>query len=319
VVGTSYRDFGVRAESREYIGVYGKSGQFGQTIGYIGVYGDSQGGGTGVFGSGGDIGVQGGGGAATGVAGEGRDWGVYGSARAPGAVGVAGEGGYRGVKGSAPARDAIGVEGEGGFRGVKGIAAARGGIGVEGDGGFNGVGVLGRGIVDLAGLFIGDVRVVGALHVTGLLTATPGNKAAVVPHPDGTERVLRSLESPESWFEDFGRAEVIEGVARVELDNDFAAVIRTDDYHVYVTPEGESSGLYVSARTPREFEVREQGGGTSTLSFSYRVVARPEGVEPDRLAVFEPASEVAPPEKPAEEPPEPKPPDLKPPELRGSR
>jgi hypothetical protein len=71
------------------------------------------------------------------------------------------------------------------------------------------------------------------------------------------------------------------------------------DYHVFVTAEGDSNGLYVSARTPREFEVREQGGGASTLTFSYRVVVRPKDVEPERLQVFKPPREL-----PAEPEPE---------------
>jgi hypothetical protein len=78
------------------------------------------------------------------------------------------------------------------------------------------------------------------------------------------------MESPESWFEDFGRAELTEGSAEVELDGDFAALVNTDDYHVFLTPEGDSAGLYVSARSRQAFEVREQGNGTGTVEFSYR-------------------------------------------------
>jgi hypothetical protein len=173
------------------------------------------------------------------------------------------------------------------FVGVWGQCFDPAGAGVVGAGGQAGVLGLG-GSPGYAGLFYGDV------HVSGRLTVGTLPKPAVVPHPDGTQRIVSALESPESWFEDFGRAEVIEGRARVELDDDFAALVGTDDYHVFVTPEGESNGLYVSARTAREFEVRDQGEGTSTLSFSYRIVARPKGVEPDRLPVFEPPP--APPE-----------------------
>jgi len=128
----------------------------------------------------------------------------------------------------------------------------------------------------------------GNVYVDGTLTVTrPARKSAAVPHPDGTLRRFYTLESPESWFEDFGRAEVIEGHARVELDEDFAALVDTDDYHVFVTSEGESNGLYVSERTPRAFEVREQGEGTSTLAFSYRIVVKPKDVEAKRLETVE--------------------------------
>ena len=90
------------------------------------------------------------------------------------------------------------------------------------------------------------------------------------------------------------------------IDPDFAAVIETDDYHVFLTPEGESDGLYVSARTSGTFEVREQAGGRSTLSFSYRILARRNDVDHERLAVVEipPTPELQAPEleSPEEEP-----------------
>jgi hypothetical protein len=98
---------------------------------------------------------------------------------------------------------------------------------------------------------------------------------------------LYALESPESWFEDFGRGEMVRGRAQVELDPDYAAVVQTEDYHVFLTPEGNSKGLYVSNRRTSGFEVREQQGGTSTLTFSYRVVARRADIEVERLEKVE--------------------------------
>jgi len=116
-----------------------------------------------------------------------------------------------------------------------------------------------------------NVQIDGSLNVSG-------NKHAVVAFPDGSHRALYSLESPESWFEDFGRARLIRGKARIRLDRGFAAVVRTGDYHIFLSPEGESRGLYVSRRGRDGFEVREQQRGTSTLWFSYRVVARRKDV-----------------------------------------
>jgi hypothetical protein len=51
-----------------------------------------------------------------------------------------------------------------------------------------------------AGAFYGSVVVSGNFTVVG------GAKSAAVPHPDGSHRRLYCLESPESWFEDFGTA-----------------------------------------------------------------------------------------------------------------
>lgn len=133
---------------------------------------------------------------------------------------------------------------------------------------------------------LNDTNVTGHLLVVGLFVVA-GLKAAAVPHPDGTHRALYCLESPESWFEDFGRAKIVSGKANVELDPTFAAVVRTDDYHVFLSPEGDSKGLYVSSRTPAGFQVREQTNGTSTLPFSYRVVARRKDVSAARFEKVE--------------------------------
>lgn len=64
-----------------------------------------------------------------------------------------------------------------------------------------------------AGAFAGNV------HLTDTLTATAKN--AVVPFPDGSHRLLRCMESPEHWFEDFGAAKLVRGRAVVKLDADF--------------------------------------------------------------------------------------------------
>ncbi len=143
----------------------------------------------------------------------------------------------------------------------------------------------------VAGAFGGDVTVDGDLivigvngkvHIDGSLEVV-GNKHAVVPFPDGSHRALYSVESPESWFEDFGRARLRRGKAQVRLDRAFASVVRTGDYHIFLSPEGESRGLYVSRLRRGGFEVREQQGGASNLPFSYRVVARRKDVAAPRF------------------------------------
>ena len=76
-----------------------------------------------------------------------------------------------------------------------------------------------------------------------------GAKNALVPHPDGTHRTMYSLECPESWFEDFGEGRLVNGRAQVALDPDFAAVVQGQNYRVFLTPEGDTNGLYVSAKS----------------------------------------------------------------------
>jgi hypothetical protein len=128
-----------------------------------------------------------------------------------------------------------------------------------------------------AGVFDGQVTVNGAFVVTG-------PKSAAVPHPDGSHRMLYSVESPESWFEDFGEEKLVEGKAEVRLDPDFAAVVKTTAYHVFLSPYGDSNGLYVTRRSQTGFEVREQKKGTNNLRFSYRIVAKRKDVPGHRLA-----------------------------------
>ena len=62
-----------------------------------------------------------------------------------------------------------------------------------------------------AGFFIGQVYINGPLVIAG------GAKSAAVPHPDGTHRLLYCMESPESWFEDFGTGTISGGKAEVKL------------------------------------------------------------------------------------------------------
>jgi hypothetical protein len=153
-------------------------------------------------------------------------------------------------------------------------ANGRGVIGFSNDG----FGVGGVTTTGWAGRFDGRVGIVGSFIVFG------GSKSAALAHPDGSYRLTYTVESPESWLEDVGRAALERGHAVVELDPDFAALVRTDDYHVFLTPEGECNGLFVARRGDRAFDVHELNGGTSDVEFSYRVVARRADVEAARLA-----------------------------------
>jgi hypothetical protein len=70
----------------------------------------------------------------------------------------------------------------------------------------------------------------------------------------------------------------------VNVDPAFAETVsETADYHVFLTPNGDSKGLYVTQKTASSFEVRESGGRTSSLSFDYRIVAKRRRYESQRL------------------------------------
>jgi hypothetical protein len=91
--------------------------------------------------------------------------------------------------------------------------------------------------------------------------------------------------------EDFGTAQLASGAASVALDPTFAASIdQRAGYRVFLTPNGDTHGLYTASKTPSGFVVRETGGGHGTLSFDYRIVATALGHSGQRMAVIDPAS-----------------------------
>ena len=115
--------------------------------------------------------------------------------------------------------------------------------------------------------------------------ACTGNITPNVPVANGSKQVaLYSVASPQNWFEDFGSGQLSGGASTLALDPLFAETIAANsEYHVFLTPEGECRGLYVSHKTANGFEVRELGGGQSNVSFAYRIVALRRGYENVRL------------------------------------
>ena len=118
----------------------------------------------------------------------------------------------------------------------------------------------------------------GNINCTGTITPT-------VPVAHGAKQVaLYSMASPQNWFEDFGSGQLSGGASTVALDQTFAETVAANsEYHVFLTPEGECRGLYVSHKSANGFEVRELGGGQSNISFAYRIVALRRGYENVRL------------------------------------
>ncbi|MFI5895590.1 hypothetical protein ACIA5D_36400 [Actinoplanes sp. NPDC051513] len=181
----------------------------------------------------------------------GRGAGVVGTAlTGPGVLGLSD---LRGVSGATPG--GIGVFGYSGHS--TGVYGQSDGPNDFNTAGVRGVYVYGNGVIDSsaegwAGLFVGPVLVDGDLVVTGSIgTAAAGR---VVP------------------VELIGRADLVDGQAIVSLEPDDAAPFGTD-YHVFLRPEADCTGLYVSTRGEDAFEVRELRRGRSNVPFSYRVVA----------------------------------------------
>jgi hypothetical protein len=211
-------------------------------------------------------------------------FGVFGRCDSPNGAGVSG----RNVNGDAVSGFSdgnVGVAGtSGAYIGVYGLGPH---MGLEAEGGNAGAlaySPTGHGVIGIAhtrgkyaGAFSGDVLIAGSLTVLG---AVPKSAAVRV----GKEyRRLYSMESPESWFEDFGEASLRRGRVIVRLPADFAPLVHTNGYHVFVTPHGDCGGLFVSSRTRTQFEVRELNGGRSTVGFSYRIVAKRKDIPGKRL------------------------------------
>ncbi len=117
-----------------------------------------------------------------------------------------------------------------------------------------------------------------------------GTKSAVVDTPSYGERLFYAMEAPEVWFEDFGTARLVNGEARIELDPIFLESVTIGTEHpmkVFVTPDGLTSGLYVEKGLDH-FVVREQPGGSGSVGFDWRVVAKRSGLEALRLDPFDP-------------------------------
>ncbi|MHB8645459.1 MAG: autotransporter outer membrane beta-barrel domain-containing protein [Thermomicrobiales bacterium] len=155
-----------------------------------------------------------------------------------------------------------------GYGGVYGVGNVAGSVGIYGD--------------VISGAWAGYFR--GAVHVQGDYSVS-GTKSALVPFPDGSHRLLYSMESPEAWFEDFGEANLVGGTATVALDADFAAVVDTSKLYVFLTPHFAAPNmLAVTARSAKGFTVTEGGAGKSSGGFTYRVVAKRKDVTAARLA-----------------------------------
>jgi hypothetical protein len=202
----------------------------------------------------------------TGVRGQsGSNYGIYGQSST--AVGI------RGVSFGATAA------------GVEGVASGAG----PGVWGFatSGHAVLGNSTTGNGGVFAGKTGITttgspNALVANGNVRATgtghfDGGIVISSRFADGVRRATYGVTSPDSVIEDFGRARLMEGRARVELDASFVAVMGSSDYAVFPVPTGDCNGLYVAAKSSDGFEVRELRGGTSTLDFDYRVVAKRSG------------------------------------------
>lgn len=262
----------------------------------------------------------------------GYGYGIYAEASAPNAAAVQGwtySGTAAGVRGNSNSPNGVGVHGMNAAGGTAVLAEIPAASSVNaiamyalnystytgggpGAGGFAiyGLSARGHGLVG-ATAAAGAAAVVGATNgvagayaaafygpviVSGNFTVVGGAKSAAVPHPDGSHRRMYCLESPESWFEDFGRGTLACGEALVLLDPDFVAVVNAADYHVFLTAYDSDAYLNVLDRSATGFRVRASEGVEGV--FSWRVVAKRKDIAGPRFEPVEIPKEPPPPPVP---------------------
>jgi hypothetical protein len=91
------------------------------------------------------------------------------------------------------------------------------------------------------------------------------------------------LRAQRAGFEDFGVGQLVNGQAQVQLDPDFASVVNTDPYHVFLTEYEDNNALFVANRTSTGFGVRAKASMTASGTFSYRVVAKRKDIATARF------------------------------------
>lgn len=280
-----------RATGKATYGVYGVSSAgdavYGQTSNGIGVFGNSSNGGPGVYG----------------YSTAAKYPGVEGKSTS--SVGVGGTSSVKaGVEGTSSANSGVyGISTAKGFPGVRGqnlgtTNGGNGGVFESSDTTGSYEALVAEGHSTNTNLFYAYsntsgggyclINSVGNLTCSG--TISGGSSLRVRQSNSSGQHVLAyAPEATSATIEDLGEARLEGGRAIVRFDRDFASTIdRSVGYLVFLTPMGDTRGLYVRLKTPAGFEVRETEGGRSSLLFDYRIVARPLGANGDRLPLAPP-------------------------------
>lgn len=86
--------------------------------------------------------------------------------------------------------------------------------------------------------------------------------------------------------DDWGSAQLVNGMTVVHLDSTFAQTLDPRQvYQVMLTPDADTRGLFVAAKSPTSFVVREVQGGHGTFAFDYHVYAVPLGQAGQRMSL----------------------------------
>ena len=274
VLGSAVSGTGIYATSSTGYGIVGLS-----STGAVGVYGTAAT--YGVYGFGGSRGVQGSSGSGYGVSGS--------SSSGSGLFGTSSSG--------------YAIEGEE-TNGTTIFARNTNHVGADIRGGYAGV-VAGGGsyplvAVTLTGQNLFWVDSSGGVYAhNGFHTFAPVN--------GGGAATAFSTSAAAPTIEDTGSARLVNGIASVSLDPTFARAVDSRAlYHVMLTPDGDTRGLFVARKTPSGFVVRETMGGRGTLDFDYHIYATVVGSSGERMklvpSISTPERKPAPPAPPVQLP-----------------
>lgn len=119
---------------------------------------------------------------------------------------------------------------------------------------------------------------VGARTTLNVLRKIEGNGTVntVVKDLNNKQVVLSCPETPENLFQDFGRGQLINGKAHINIDPVFAKNIVVNEKHplrVFIQLKGDCNGVFVTNETGSGFDVVELKGGASNVKFDYFITA----------------------------------------------
>ena len=128
-----------------------------------------------------------------------------------------------------------------------------------------------------------DLDNAGNMVIAGTLTQN-GSPHDTMPTSGGSRVVMYGSMQAVATVEDVGEAQLSGGQAYVRIDPRFAGTMDlTRSYLVFLTPQGDTPGLYVTQKSAAGFLVREHGA-RSSIVFDYRIVAQPYVSQGARLA-----------------------------------
>lgn len=284
VLGSSTTGTGVRGWSNTSVGASGSS-----QSGY-GVYGQSTSGGAGVAGNSPTNGVRGfvsgnGEGVIGGLEGSATSgYGVYGrsdtgtgvGASSQASVALSMDSGGIGIVSQSDLQNAVTAYSGSTQDGMAAVAARGDALAFTAVTPHDGFGLV---LSDNHGAVLFYVNGVGDVFYRGTLTSNAATR-------NGANASAFTPQTTRQTVEDSGSAQLVGGAAAIRLDPTFAASIDAPTgYRIFLTPRGDTRGLYVAAKTAGGFVVREAQAGRTTTSFDYRILGTAFGRAGQRMAV----------------------------------